>query len=103
MNDEKNIIDLVLKIRERTPMYIGGRSIFQLKAFIDGWLYAKGTETKGIETWSQFTDWIPERFKIQSSQSWSQIILFHSVDDIDALDNFFQLFEEFLNHKYQAL
>ncbi|MEH2275431.1 MAG: hypothetical protein V7K40_11735 [Nostoc sp.] len=44
-----------------------------------------------------FQSWIEEKYGINSGQSWSKIILFYSVDEHEALQKFFQLFEEYLN------
>jgi hypothetical protein len=42
-----------------------------------------------------FQPWLQEKFGIKTSQSWSQIILFHAVDERDAFERFFSLWEEF--------
>jgi len=46
-----------------------------------------------------FQSWIEKKYKINSGQSWAKIILFYSMDEHEALERFFGLFEEYLNWK----
>lgn len=89
-----SVKELLEMLRERTPMYIGGRSIFQLQAFIDGWLFDR--EVLDEDLLDQFYQWLVKRFNITSSQSWAKIILFYSTDEVSALENFFKYFDDFI-------
>jgi len=51
---------------------------------------------------NQFQDWIQTRFKMSSSHGWDSIILFYSAGEKDALNNFFELFEQFSNGESAA-
>ncbi|MEH2160678.1 MAG: hypothetical protein V7K38_06435 [Nostoc sp.] len=46
-----------------------------------------------------FNEWMQERAKINTTQSWLQIILFRSSSEKDAFYNFFELFEKFIKQK----
>lgn len=90
---------LLGKIQKRPAMYLGGRSLSRLEAFLGGYFVAKQemglSLTPEEEHFSQFQDWIQTKYHIQSSQSWAKIILFYSTDEAHALDSFFQLWQEF--------
>jgi hypothetical protein len=94
------INDLIESIKKRPALYISGDSINRLKSFLDGYFFAINLykiETEDIEFWSDFQSWINNYYKITTSQSWAQIILFFSTDEYHALNEFFKLFDEFLN------
>lgn len=82
-------------------MYLGRRSIICLQAFLSGYSIAQhglgAVETPQEKDFQHFPEWIRQRFKVQTSQSWASIILFFSEDERTALDRFFELFEEFVN------
>ena len=91
--------DLLDKIRERPEMYISGRSINYLRVFLDGYLLAASDEQRdaiGGEL-TAFRDWLAAKHSIKSNQSWNQIVLFFSTDEMVALDEFFRLYEKFRN------
>ena len=94
-----SIREFIIMIQERTAMYIGGRTITHLKAFLDGWLY--GMEDNIVDAYllDEFQNWLENKYNITSSQSWDKIILFYSSDSYNALINFFNLFEEYLETK----
>lgn len=94
-----SMVEFLLKIRTRTPMYIGGGSIFQLKAFLDGWVFGAQEDILDYSILSDFQLWVANKFCIKSSQSWAQIIMFYSNDEYDALDKFFVLFDQYLLEK----
>ena len=95
-----NLYDLLRKIKQRPSLYLGKRSLSHLHTFLDGYTFAcrqlgipLTEQEKKIE---EFQEWIEIRFNQPSTQSWSRIILFYSEDETDALNRFFNLFEEFL-------
>ena len=100
MIEQVNSLEKFLTIiEERTPMYLGGRTIVHLKAFLDGWFFGKEDEIKDSHLLSEFQEWLQKKYQINSTQSWAQIILFYSMDEFAALDRFFLLFKEFLRQK----
>ncbi|MEH2457011.1 hypothetical protein [Nostoc sp.] len=88
-------------IKKRPGMYLGRSSITRLDMLLRGYSLARRevgvppTEPEREFEW--FQSWIEEKYGINSGQSWSKIILFYSVDEYEALQKFFELFEEYLN------
>jgi hypothetical protein len=98
-----NFYQLLDKIKTRPALYLGKRSIFSLQAFLDG--YTCACRQLGIpvteqeQEFAEFQDWIEKQFNRQSTKSWARIILFYSEDESQALDTFFELFEDFLQRE----
>jgi hypothetical protein len=93
---KNSIKDLILEIKNRPAMYLGRNSIMCFKSFIDGWNYRTPETVADTEIMVEFQEWVEDRFNLHNRHSWDRIILFYSQDDSTALDNFFKLFEEFL-------
>ncbi|MEH2275433.1 MAG: hypothetical protein V7K40_11745 [Nostoc sp.] len=95
------LYELLNSIKKRPGMYLGTSSITKLDMLLRG--YSLAQREVGIPPTEQerefegFQLWIQEKYGIKSGQSWSKIILFYSVDEDEALQKFFQLFEEYLN------
>lgn len=94
-----SIVDLILLIRERLAVYITRHSISCLKVFIDGWVFRMPATVD--HSFDSFQQWVEEKYRIKSSHSWCDIILFYSQDESSALDNFFQEFDKWRNEKEQ--
>lgn len=100
---DNNFYQLLDKIKTRPALYLGKRSIFSLQAFLDG--YTCACRQLGIpvteqeQEFAEFQDWIEKQFNRQSSKSWARIILFYSEDESQAIDKFFELFEDFLQRE----
>ena len=96
-----DLYDLLRKIQQRSSLYLGKRSLSHLHVFLDGYTFARRQLglplTEEEKKFEEFQEWIENRFNQASTQSWSRIILFYSEDEADALNRFFDLFEEFLN------
>jgi hypothetical protein len=97
------LYEMLEKIKQKPGMFLGQCSITRLRAFLDGYMACREdlglSPTQQELEFNQFQDWIEGRFKISSSHSWDSIILFHSADERDALNSFFELFEQFLNRE----
>lgn len=91
-----SLTEFLEQIQDRTSMYIGGSSILQLKAFLDGWFFGNENEISDAFLLSDFQDWIQKKYKVTSTQNWAKIILFYSNDEFNALINFFRLWNEFI-------
>jgi hypothetical protein len=94
-----DLYDLIRNIQKRPAMYLGQPSIIHLRTFLAGYFFARHQlgqpETKQEQHFSGFQAWIQQRFNVASSQSWDKVILFFSQDEQKALDQFFELFDEF--------
>lgn len=82
----KSIHDLLGMIELRPAMYLGSKSLVRLKAFLDGWMFAKGPDANDASFLIGFQTWIQGRYGIQSSQSWAKIIDFFEADDVAAFE-----------------
>ena len=91
-----SIVELIMKIKLRPGMYLGRNYISCLKAFLDGWHQRDYSNISDIEIMNKFQEKIEKSYKIKSSHSWCDILLFYSQDESKALDKFFKEFEEFL-------
>ncbi|MBD2182859.1 hypothetical protein H6S82_04315 [Planktothrix sp. FACHB-1355] len=98
--------NLIQKIKQRPSLYLGKRSSGHLQVFLDGYTFARRELdvplTEEERDFEDFQEWIEKRFNQPSTQSWERIILFYSEDERDALDKFFDLFEDFKN-RHQKL
>ncbi|OUL26906.1 hypothetical protein BV372_26135 [Nostoc sp. T09] len=96
---DEYLYEMLERIKQRPGMFLGKTSITQLRAFLDGYMSSRADlglpPTQQEIQFNQFQDWIQTRFKITSSHGWDSIILFYSADEKDALNNFFELFEQF--------
>ncbi len=88
-------------IKKRPGMYLGRSSITRLDMLLRGYSLARREvgvpPTEPEREFEGFQLWVEEKYGINSGQSWSKIILFDSVDEHEALQKFFELFEEYLN------
>lgn len=94
---------LIQKIKQRPSLYLGKRSITHLQTFLDGYTFARREQgipvSEEERDFEDFQEWVEQRFNQHSTQSWARIILFYSEDERDALDSFFELYAQFLQHK----
>ncbi|MEH1873133.1 hypothetical protein [Nostoc sp.] len=99
-----DLYDLIHNIRKRPAMYLGRASISNLRTFLAGYCFARRqigiTQTQQEQQFSEFQIWIQQRFNLTSNQTWDQIILFFSQDEHTALEQFFKLFDEFIQTEY---
>jgi hypothetical protein len=91
-----SILEVIRTIRQRTPMYIGQKSISCLRAFLDGWVFAHHGQVDDASVMDDFQRWVAGKCGVQESRAWDRVILFHSQDEAQALDTFFVWFDEFL-------
>lgn len=98
-----NFYDVLQKIKKRPAMYLGRHSIFSLQAFLDGYYFARRELgiplTKQEAEFQEFLQWLRQKFQVETGQLWASILLFHSADERNAVERFFDLFEEFLNRE----
>ncbi|WP_445631049.1 hypothetical protein [Nostoc sp. DSM 114167] len=93
--------EILTNIKKRPGMYLGANSITRLDMLLRGYSLARREvgvpPTEPEREFQGFQSWIEEKYGISSGESWSKIILFYSVDEHEALQKFFELFEEYLN------
>jgi hypothetical protein len=97
----RQLYEFLDSIKKRPAMYLLTPSITRLDMLLRGYALARreaGLEpTEEEKEFEGFQSWVQEKYGINSGQSWSKIILFYSVDEYEALQKFFELFEEYLN------
>ncbi|WP_025744100.1 hypothetical protein [Aquimarina pacifica] len=89
------IVKILNEIKSKPAMYIGRSSIFCLRAYLFGCY--RSLPKEDIEFLNDFQSWIENKYKIDTSHSWADILHFYSTDEQDALKLFFNEFDEFLN------
>ena len=98
--------ELIAKIKKRPALYLGNASISHLQVFLDGYTFARRELKVPISNeeadFEDFQEWIEGKFNLPDTQSWAKIILFYSADERDALERFFQLFDEFVKRDYST-
>lgn len=92
-----NTSELFDVILERPTLYVGHESIIKIKAFIDGYEYAKYTEGNDSRDplYANFNDWIAKRFNITSMHNWASIISFMALSEIGAFELTKELWGEY--------
>lgn len=90
METLKKLLDA---IRQRPGMYVQ-RCPLQLNSFIQGWHLGKGTVCD-MGYLRAFEKWLARKHGITSSHSWADIILFYSEGNVEAFENFWELWDEF--------
>ena len=87
--------ELISKLKSRPGMYLGERSIDNLRSFLEGWMIARSPDRGDSEFMMGFQKWIQNRYKIHTSQSWANIIAFYAPDRVAALDAALDLLTEY--------
>lgn len=86
-------------VQSRPNMYFDRASVRQIDAFIHGFTMAERLhglpEDDDITEFAGFRDWVAERFEIDCTHSWAQIIHFFSRSDSHSVDLFFELLLEY--------
>lgn len=101
LNDKNEYLyNLIDRVKQRPGMYLGKTSITRFRMFLMGYSMARRemglSLTEQEKEFGKFQGWVQKRFNITSTQGWDSIILFYSEDEKDALNTFFELFQEFL-------
>ncbi len=102
----KTIFELINhdNFRQRTAMFIGHKRINLLRAYIDGYFYAKWAgDIADVEDeeFSKFHDFTAEYFGWrESTAGWHNIILDECQGDEEkAVDKFFEVYDKFIQNK----
>lgn len=91
-----NLKKVLLKIKENPNKYIGEKSIKKLNLFICGYVLSQSDENGEYpEELSGFQDFVQEKYNTMIAKGWAEIILFHSISDERAFDEFYSVLEEY--------
>ena len=97
--NQEYLYDLLKKIRQRPGMYLGRSSITRLRMLLMGYSMARGelgiSLTQQEREFAGFQEWVMQRYQVNATRGWDDIILSQTQDESSALNLFFNLFEEF--------
>lgn len=100
-----DLVKILYEIRKKPVLYFGNRrTLAYLSNFIFGFVIGQEGTNKEIDgsiNWfspsnGSFQDFVVKKYQITFSQSWDNIIEFHSSSENEAFDLFFKLLDEFL-------
>ncbi len=96
-----NFIEIFEQIKRRPTLFLSRKSIFDFQSFYYGYGLAKQQfnlqKTEEDLKFDNFLLWLRQRYNIETTQSWASLVLFHSVDEADALERLFKLWEDYQN------
>ncbi|MEM0994269.1 MAG: hypothetical protein AAF847_03245 [Bacteroidota bacterium] len=96
----ESIESIIKTMNARPGMFFPNYSIFCIKSFLDGYLFATKNESD-LASMYQFQVFITKRFEQISTLSWDKIIRLYCSSDYQAFHRFFELFEQFLEQQSQ--
>lgn len=100
-NETGEMYELLMKIKNCPPLYLGKESIERLSVFLRG--YRLYRESVGIDLKKDclngFDDYIACKYRMDHQHSWSEILLFCCMDDRIAFYRFYEEFEQFIKQK----
>jgi hypothetical protein len=100
-----DLVELLYEIRKKPLLYFGGRkTLAHLEHFICGFVTGREGTNKEIDestNWfspsiGAFQSFVVKKYQITISQSWCNIIEFHTSSENEAFNLFFNLLDEFL-------
>lgn len=96
-----DLLTIINKIKIKPGMYIGTTNVNNLFMFLVGYKTARqelGIKLNELEIlfYREFQPWLQKRLGIETVNSWAKIISFYCLNEQEAFNYFFELFEEFL-------
>lgn len=103
MKKPENVTELLHCIKNAPGMYIGQKSVFRLKHFMDGYCCAVqyAEINYGLNVYYSFIEWLREKYRVVSVVSYDTFLIDAFPDDKQAFDAFFDEFELFLHEREQ--
>ena len=97
------IIELIKLIKPIPKLYIRKHSIFCFEAFVNGWYHRDEKEdVKSDVLYTKFYEWLKNKYNINDSMGWANILFYKFETEEKALDEFFVLFNTFYKEKYET-
>jgi hypothetical protein len=94
-----SLCEILGEIEHRPELFIGKRSISLLAAFLQGIAFLSADKLPDWHLMQEFQTWVEKKYKLNTTHHWSSLILFFSLDERDALDQFFRMFKVFLEER----
>lgn len=94
---KNNVVGLLLKIKDRPGIYVGKKSLSNLRHFISGYIYALKHENGldcGEKVYYNFNEWLNKKYNIVNPIFWEHGLT--NVSDSDAFDMFYEELDEYL-------
>jgi hypothetical protein len=101
------LFEVLDKIRVSPGLYLGRPSVSDLLMFLNGYEFARtqaGIELTEAEEefYDEFQPWLQQKLGVTSVTSWAKLIMLTCHDEKAGFEQFFQLLDEFLQHKMIA-
>lgn len=93
------------EIRKRPGLYLGKKSLYLLKAYINGYTYGinEYNEEKTYNYFLDFQSYVENRLSISKTPyGWDRIINSLCESEEEAFDKFFELYDEFMLERDNA-
>lgn len=98
----QDLLELTNQIHNRPEIYLGEASLTKFYHFLNGFSEAYhylDSEKKYFKVYPGFQEWVQEKYRISSTQSWCSILLFYSSNEKEGFDLFFKEFSKFNDNK----
>jgi hypothetical protein len=101
------LFEVLDKIRINPGLYLGRPSVSDLLMFLNGYEFARAQagieQTEAEENFhDEFQPWLQQKLGVTSVTSWAKLIMLTCHDEKAGFEQFFQLLDEFLQHKMIA-
>jgi hypothetical protein len=97
------ILDLLERIRKRPGIFLGRPSVSNLYMFLSGFTYARKDSDPGDQQFlAGFGQWVHDRYKVTSTQGWAKIIEFYSLNEVEEMELFWKLLDQYLAEQMPA-
>jgi succinylarginine dihydrolase len=97
--ENKEYLNELLGRLKKPSIFLGTPSIIRLNMLLTGYSLARLDLGLPVTTqeqeFSQFQEWVETKYQSKTTEGWDSIILKHSIDDRDAFNQFFNLYDEY--------
>ena len=92
VTESRDILDVLMKIKERPGMYIGEKSLIKLRSFVEG--YMELARCENIDTdkaeYDRFNTWLADKYNVTDSVLWDRYLTEMNSDKNAAFDLFYE-------------
>lgn len=94
--------EIISAIQKRPKFFLFNNCLWELDAFIRGveyYQFASGEPTESSKFKMFKNEWLQSRLGLDEKSNYIQCLMFVSVNSMDAFDNFFVYWNEFINEQ----